>query len=86
MEVSGHGDNERRCPPIPLNMEVTLYWDRPLPIIVQYHGNGSPLPNLNSTNIQTLSFEKHDSNSQFWAPISTFKWGMRALGKAGGWF
>ena len=30
-----------------------LYWDKALPVIVQYHGNGFPMPNLNSMYIQT---------------------------------
>jgi hypothetical protein len=54
----------------------SLYWDRPLPVIVQYQGIGSPMPKLNATCIQTAALSKPDSNSKVWAPISTSKQGV----------
>ena len=54
-----------------------LYWDSPLPVIVQYQGIGSSMPSLNSMYIQTSVLRKSDSNSIVWAPIPTSKHSLR---------
>jgi len=60
----------------PIQSLTPLYWERSLLVLVQYQGIGVAILNLNAMDIQTPEFGKHDSNSQFQAPISTSKWGI----------
>jgi len=60
-----------------------LYWDSPLPVIVQYQGIGSSMPSLNSMYIQISVLRKSDSNSIVWAPIPTSKHSLREIARVG---
>jgi hypothetical protein len=50
--------------------------EREFIVIIQFQGIGSLIQNLNSMFNQTTNFWKAGSNSQFCAPISTFKRGI----------
>jgi hypothetical protein len=56
-----------------------LYWEKGFLVIVQFQGIGPLIPNLNSTCNQTTEFRKVDTNSQFCAPISTSKRGVKKI-------